>query len=187
MTIKPVSRKTDIVVQELENEVLIYDLNANKAFCLNESSAIIWQECDGTKTIAEISQAVGRKLNSNISEEFIWLALEQFRKDNLISNDFAGTFESVFAGQTRREVIRKVALASVVALPVVASLTAPTSVYAQSCIPFSSSCSPTSVCCPGSICNSSVCGCMCSAPGDCITQSSCPNDKNCNASMVCAP
>lgn len=163
MTIKPVSRKTDIVVQELENEVLIYDLNANKAFCLNESSAIIWQECDGTKTIAEISQAVGRKLNSNISQEFIWLALEQFRKDKLISDDFEDIFENFFEGISRRDVIRKVALASIVALPVVASLTAPTSVNAQSG------------------------ACMCINPGGCITQTSCSSTVNCNPSGVCAP
>jgi hypothetical protein len=31
----PQSRKNDIVVQDLNGEVLIYDLKANKAFCLN--------------------------------------------------------------------------------------------------------------------------------------------------------
>lgn len=29
-------------MQELENEVLIYDLKADNAFCLNETSALVW-------------------------------------------------------------------------------------------------------------------------------------------------
>lgn len=34
--LNPLSRKNDLVVQELDGEVMIYDLNANKAFCLNK-------------------------------------------------------------------------------------------------------------------------------------------------------
>jgi hypothetical protein len=159
----PLAKKENIVIQELDNEVLIYDLNINKAFCLNETSAIIWQLCDGTKTVSEISQAVGNKFNSTVSEDFVWLALEQFRKDKLMTNDFEGVFEEVFKGQTRREVIRKVALASMVALPVVSSIIAPTAINAQS----------------GT--------CICTTPGDCLTQTTCPSTVNCNGSMQCAP
>lgn len=187
MTLKPITRKTDIVVQELDAEVLIYDLTANKAYCLNETAGIIWQLCDGTKTINEISQASGKKLNSNISEDFVWLALEQFRKDKLVANDF----ENFFEGMTRREVIRRIGFASVVSLPIVASIVAPISANAQSaCIPFSNSCSPPGMCCPGSICVGSsamTCTCMCVNPGQCLTQTSCPSTVNCNGSGVCAP
>jgi hypothetical protein len=37
---KPISRQQNIVVQDLGSEVLIYDLTINKAFCLNETSAL---------------------------------------------------------------------------------------------------------------------------------------------------
>jgi hypothetical protein len=40
--IKPISRKSHIVVQYFGNEILIYDLTENKAFCLNETSALVW-------------------------------------------------------------------------------------------------------------------------------------------------
>jgi len=33
----PTARKTDIIVQELNDEVLIYDLQIDKAYCLNET------------------------------------------------------------------------------------------------------------------------------------------------------
>jgi hypothetical protein len=38
--INPKSRQNDLVVQELEGEVLIYDLSINKAYCLNPTSAL---------------------------------------------------------------------------------------------------------------------------------------------------
>ena len=154
----PFAKQEDIVIQELNDEVLIYDLIRNKAFCLNETSLIIWQMCDGTKTVAEISQAASRKFKANISEDFVWLALDQFKKDKLITNEF----KSVFAGMTRREVIRKVGFASMVALPVVASIIAPTAVSAAST-------------------------CLCMAPGDCLAQTGCPSTVNCNGSGQCAP
>ncbi len=33
-------RNKDIVIQEIEGEVLVYDLMSNKAVCLNETSAL---------------------------------------------------------------------------------------------------------------------------------------------------
>ena len=77
--VKPISRKADIVVQELYKEILIYDLSIHKAFSLNETSALVWQACDGSRTIADISDAVGKQLNSQVNEDIIWLALDQFK------------------------------------------------------------------------------------------------------------
>jgi hypothetical protein len=37
----PKNRKNDIVIQELKDEILIYDLTTNKAYCLNETSAAV--------------------------------------------------------------------------------------------------------------------------------------------------
>ena len=54
----PLSRQDNIVIQELRDEVLIYDLAKNKALCLNQTSAKVWQECDGTKSVSEISKTL---------------------------------------------------------------------------------------------------------------------------------
>jgi hypothetical protein len=129
---KPLSRKDDLVVQDLNGEILIYDLREHKAFCLNETSALVWQACDGNKTAAEISAAVEKKLDSAVSEDLIWLALDQLKKENLV--EIADEAAGKFAGMSRREVIRKIGLGSMIALPVVASLVAPTAAQAQTCI-----------------------------------------------------
>ena len=51
----PLSRRENLVVQEMDNELMIYDLTDNKAFCLNETSAIVWQLCNGKNSITKIS------------------------------------------------------------------------------------------------------------------------------------
>ncbi|NJM54458.1 MAG: PqqD family peptide modification chaperone [Blastocatellia bacterium] len=66
-TPKPVSRQANIVVQDLESEVSIYDLSINKALCLNETSALVFQLCDGTNSVAEISNLMSVKLKTLVS------------------------------------------------------------------------------------------------------------------------
>ncbi len=127
---KPVSRKKDIVVQKLKDETLIYDLKSNKAYCLNETSALVWQLCDGEKSALEIRDEMSKRLMNPVSEEFILIALDQLNKDGLLEE--AVELDNQFAGLSRREVIRKVGFASVVALPTVSSLIAPRASTAQS-------------------------------------------------------
>ena len=128
--IYPLSRKENIVEQELPNEVLIYDLKENKALCLNETSALVWQLCDGQKSTAEISRIMSEKLKSPVTEDFVWLALERLKKENLLAN--GESIESNFAGLSRRQVIKKVGFASMIALPLISAIIAPTAANAQS-------------------------------------------------------
>ncbi|MCB1024460.1 MAG: PqqD family protein, partial [Acidobacteria bacterium] len=82
----PRCRQNDIVIQTIENEILVYDLQTKKAFCLNETSASVWQESDGTKTISGIATEVSRKFGSSVSTAFVYLALTQFAKEGLLEN-----------------------------------------------------------------------------------------------------
>jgi Coenzyme PQQ synthesis protein D (PqqD) len=86
MTNKPISRKANIVVQDLETEVLIYDLTINKAFCLNQTAGLVYQLADGRRTVAEISDLMSKELKTLVSEDFVWLALDGLKKDNLLEN-----------------------------------------------------------------------------------------------------
>ncbi len=83
---KPIARKSDLVVQESSDELLIYDLKTNEAFCLNETSAIVWQLCDGKHSIKEIATKMSKQLKTNISEDFVWHAIDQSNTDDLIEN-----------------------------------------------------------------------------------------------------
>ena len=126
----PQARMNNLVVQEFTNEILIYDLKTNKAFCLNETSAMIWQLCNGKRTVKEISQHLSKKLNQPLTEDVIWLAFDSFKKDNLLEE--SEQFEISFNGLSRRQVIRKVGLASIIALPLISSILAPNAAMAAS-------------------------------------------------------
>lgn len=130
MTNKPISRKANIVVQNLENEVLIYDLTINKAFCLNQTAGLVYQLCDGKRTVAEISDLMSIELKTLVSEDFVWLALDGLKKDGLLEN--ADELTNHFGGLTRREIVKKVGLASMATLPLISSVVAPSAVMAQS-------------------------------------------------------
>ena len=45
--VKPLARKEGLVIQELPVEVLVYDLDRDKAHCLNETAAMVWRKCNG--------------------------------------------------------------------------------------------------------------------------------------------
>lgn len=126
----PQSRKDNLVVQETNGEVLIYDLNDNRAFCLNETSALVWNLCDGKSSISDISSSISKQLKTPANEGLIWLALEQLKKENLIVNEI--TTPAGYEGLSRREVIKKVGLGSMIALPIVSSLIAPTGAMSAS-------------------------------------------------------
>ena len=107
---KPKSRKENIVVQDFENEVLVYDLNINKVYCLNETSSLVWSLCDGKTPVSEISRSLSQMLNTEVSADLVWLAIEQFKRDRLL--DESEPLEIDFGGLTRgmRHVRRPVEL-----------------------------------------------------------------------------
>lgn len=154
----PIARKNDLVVQDMPDEVLVYDLNSNKAHCLNQTAAMVWKSCDGKNSVSEIAKLIQLQAGGSVSEDFVWLAIDQLGENDLLEQEI----KSTFAGQTRREVIKKIGLAAVIGLPIVASMVAPPNVLA-------------------------VVSCGCIAPGDCAAQTRCPSTINCNGSGVCAP
>jgi Coenzyme PQQ synthesis protein D (PqqD) len=126
----PNAKLDNIVVQEFSDEILIYNLKTNKAYSLNETTTLVWKNCDGAKSISQIAMEVEKTINQKIPEDLVWLALENLKKENLIS--FEGDTNSAFKGFNRREAIKKVGLATMAALPLLVSISAPTAANAQS-------------------------------------------------------
>ena len=152
------ARQNGLVVQEMPDEILIYDLDTNKAHCLNHSAATVWKLCDGNNSVAEIVQLFEENNSGKVTEDFVWLAIDQLNQNGLLD----GSIAPRFAGQSRRQVLKTIGLASMVALPVIASLVAPKNAL-------------------GAI------SCSCSNAGQCLTRTSCPSQSVCNQFGVCAP
>lgn len=119
----PVARTADLIEQDLDNELLIYDLRINKAYTLNETLMKVHRGCDGRQTFDDL------KRKYKFTDDLIHLALQELAGSNLLENYAAANH---FAGMSRREVVRKIGLATMVALPLIASITAPKSIHAAS-------------------------------------------------------
>ncbi|MFN3418309.1 MAG: PqqD family protein [Pyrinomonadaceae bacterium] len=123
----PSARTKGLVVQEVPNEVLVYDLETDKAHCLNETAAAVWRACDGNRSVREIADSVGLMLGKELSDDLVWLAIDQLNEHGLLQRNVTTKFN----GQSRREALKKIGIASMVALPIIASLAAPKSVLAS--------------------------------------------------------
>lgn len=110
----PQARTENLVEQNLGKEVLIYDLLKHKAFNLNETLAVVYKACDGQTCFAEL------KHHYKFTDEFIYLALDELKRSELLADDDAR--QSLFNGTSRREVIKKVGLATLLTLPLIAGL-----------------------------------------------------------------
>jgi hypothetical protein len=117
----PKARATDIIEQEAGRELLIYDLSTNRMFQLNETSKIVYQAC-GKLSFDEL------KRKHKLTDDLIHLALDELQRNNLLENPAL----DYFAGLSRREVIKRAGLATMIALPIVSSLVAPHAARAAS-------------------------------------------------------
>lgn len=152
---KPVARREGLVVQEMPDEVLVFDTETNKAHCLNETAAFVWKACDGNRSVAEITKLFGDESGKPVDENLVWLAIDQLNESKLLAEELKPNF----GGQSRREVIKKMGLAAVVALPIVASLVAPTAALAVTCTSPVTSCSPCDNAAPCSVPGQGANGC----------------------------
>jgi Coenzyme PQQ synthesis protein D (PqqD) len=123
----------NLILEELRNELMIYDPQRNKAFCLNQTAAFVWKHSDGKTTIAEIASLMEQELQKPANEQMVLFALDALAKDGLLA---ASTpVPAVPAGVTRRQVLRKMGVGAM-ALPVVTVLfVSPAKAHASSTTP----------------------------------------------------
>ena len=119
----PFSKRENILVQEFKNEVLIFDLTTNRAYCLNETLAKIWQHCDGVTTFEQLEKKF------NFTGELITLALAELRKENLLKEKIRS---ADLTELSRRELTRRVGYSTACALPLILAVTAPEAAHAAS-------------------------------------------------------
>jgi len=149
---QPRARERDLIVEELKDETLVYDLETHRAHCLNGSAALVWRQCDGQRSVAEIARNLSREFPAGADDEMVSFALEQLAKFKLLDTR-AGKPLHVKTGLSRREMVRRLGLAAAVSLPLVTSIVAPTPAQAASCTPSGGACTSSSQCCSMSVCD----------------------------------
>jgi len=152
----PPSRNLELVVQELETELLIYDLRTSRALCLNKTASTIWKGCGERVTFSEMRRRLERELSAAVENDVIELALSELENFDLLDGETKSNFLNKKI--SRREVFRKYAFAAA-ALPVIVTLIVPKASQAASCVPVGGNCTSSSMCCgsPGNECISNTC------------------------------
>ena len=152
----PRARTKGLVIEELKEEVLIYDLARSRAHCLNPTAAVVWKHCNGRKTAAQIAGLLREtdlpvSGNNTFTEQVVWLALEQLSRDHLLEE--RSSWPAHIPRVSRREAMRRIGIGAAIAMPIVASITAPQAAQAGSCRARNASCSTGAECCSGACSN----------------------------------
>ena len=150
----PKARQEQLIVKELPDELLIYDLKRDKAHCLNETAALVWKNCDGHKTVEQLRELMEDNAGSPVPEEMVWLALDQLETFSLLDEPALKPVQ--FAGMNRRDMVRRVGMAAI-ALPVILSIVAPTAQAQGSLLPPGACCTSPGQCASGACNQNPVC------------------------------
>jgi Coenzyme PQQ synthesis protein D (PqqD) len=144
------ARTEGLVVEEIGDELLVYDLDTDEAHSLDPVAAAIWRACDGTTTTADIAARL------NLDEGAVQATLKHLGELNLLT----GEARVVAVTHSRRAVLRRglvAGAAGAVAIPVIRSIVAPATADAisvcQATIPFGSPCAHNCECTDGCCCD----------------------------------
>src|SRR5262245_15932644 len=125
---KPERRRDGLVVKELPEEVLVYDLERHRAHCLNPAAAAVFRSCDGKRTVSEIAGILRRETGAPADELWVHLALDRLAKAHLLEE--RGDAPRADRGVSRRDILKKAGVGLAAAIPIVTSIVAPTPVEA---------------------------------------------------------
>jgi hypothetical protein len=140
----------NLVIRELDDETLVYDMDRDEAHCLNRTAALVWKMCDGNTTVLAAAGKLKSELGMPVEKDLVHFSIKQLQKFNLVERSFK------FPTVDRRDLVLKYAPAALVLLPVIVSITAPTPAQAASC-PGSTTCVYNFNCPPGQFCNQTGC------------------------------
>ena len=132
----PRVRTERLLVQDVLDEIVVYDLDRNAAHSLNPAAASVWTECVRQTPRAEAVELLSQTLGPGKGEAALDYGLAQLQRARLLQDPIARA-----GGMSRRAVMRRIGLAAAAAsVPIVTSLVAPPAAHAQSCLPEGSPC-----------------------------------------------
>jgi hypothetical protein len=153
---RPDARQERLLIEEVGDELVVYDEQRHRAHRLNRAAALVWRSCDGRKTVADLKEILQSELNPAVDETLVWKALDRLGKANLLQEAVRPP-----AGMTRRQALGKFGQTAALALlvPTITSITAPTPLQAK--VHF--------------ICEAEPCLSKCKK--DCKSDKDCPSNK----------
>ncbi len=123
----PRARRDGLLIEELGEEILLYDQNSHTAHCLSPIAACVWRQCDGERDVTELVELAGA------SESLVADALHELREKDLLAAEPA-LMQTTIPGISRREAIGRAARygAAAATTSLIVSATAATPAMASS-------------------------------------------------------
>jgi hypothetical protein len=130
---RPVGRTEGLLTEELDGEVLVYDLSGDTALHLNQTAALVWRSCDGRRTVADLTTLVSEELGEPADEDVVLMALDNLADHGLLSSGYEER-DGAEVALSRRRFFRRVGVAGGAAFsaPVVYAALVPTAAAALS-------------------------------------------------------
>lgn len=163
-TLKPLARSSDdLVIEEVEGEVLVYDPKSKRAHCLGADAARVWRACDGTKDVAGLSEALELPIDV-VSQALGELEGSALLEDNGLTVVNGGSSNG--EGLTRRQFGRRTAAVgtAAIAAPMLYSIAVPSPAAAATPTPFQCQLYTTQDCGTSAGC-AAIAGCCCCCQG----------------------
>jgi hypothetical protein len=123
-------KHTNAISRQLEDELIVYDLETDRAHSLNQTAGEVWKLCDGKTTVAEMVTRL-EPMFPGIDNQVLLVTLVELQKAGLLEK--TSFSQSQGSSRSRRDILRKIGKLAVVAVPVVTSIVVPTPSMAASC------------------------------------------------------
>jgi hypothetical protein len=136
-----------VLIEEVDDELVVYDRELDQAHTLNRTAALVWRNCDGTRTVAEIAANLRHDGIAVADDELVQLSVDLLAGAGLM--DAAAARRPLETRLARRQLLERVGVVGTGSLvvPVIQTLDAPRAVAAASDQqPTCSSCSPCTSC-----------------------------------------
>jgi hypothetical protein len=143
----PRLRRKGLIVRDLSDEVLVYDLERHRAHCLSPVTARVWRCCNGKRTAARLRRRTGLAVDADV----VLVAAHRLSRARLLRPPVDAWLGA--PSRSRRAWLRKAAALGGLSL---FSVIAPAASQAATCIP-DAQCATT----PGPPCGNQPC---CSNP-----------------------
>ena len=144
----PRARSDHLVVKQVADETLVYDLQRHRAYCLNAAAGLIWGQCDGQTDADQMAAVLQRELDLPCDKDVVQLGLAGLDKAHLLSEQLAPSL--LTARYSRRKFLLRAGVVGLAALlPTVISIVSPTAAQAATCLtdctsqPDGAPCAPT--------------------------------------------
>jgi hypothetical protein len=169
---RPVGRRVDLVVEDIGDEVLVYDQRSDQAHCLGSVAGRVWRACDGATTVEQLSTRLG------LDEATTQRALDELDQCGLLETGLPG-------GVTRREAAARIAKvgAAAASAPLIYSIVAPTPALAATqafCLTFGCTSGVNNNC---GFCHTQGCACCVGTGSNHLCVADCTS-TNCSAAVM---